>query len=87
MKITIKGIIFAAVILTFAACKSTSETNGPNEEPINSEVSLWLTSANESTLLEKQNVALNFVAAKASSFPFSNDILKGYCRIETRKAD
>lgn len=64
MKIALKGIIFAAVILTFAACKNTSENNGPNEEgPVNSEVSLWLTSANESQLLEKQNVALNFAPA------------------------
>jgi len=59
MNILSKETLAIAVILSFTACKSNTEKN--TTDPLQSEVSLWLTSADEKQLLEKQNIELNFL--------------------------
>lgn len=65
------GAIASIILIIACACsksnKSTTETPTTSTETIKTEVSFWLTKEDESALLKKQNIALNFSATSNSN--------------------
>ncbi|MCX2572947.1 glycoside hydrolase family 30 protein [Pedobacter sandarakinus] len=71
MKLTFNICIVFSILLSACACRKTTssstETNNSSNptanEPVKTEVAFWLTKGDQSELLKKQNVALNFAEA------------------------
>ncbi|WP_316796731.1 glycoside hydrolase family 30 protein [Pedobacter agri] len=64
MKTIFNTCLLASMLFASCACKknasTTSQNNKPETSPVKSEVGFWLTKGDQSQLLSKQNVALNF---------------------------
>ncbi|RZJ69748.1 MAG: glucosylceramidase, partial [Flavobacterium sp.] len=64
MKTIFNTCLLASMLFASCACKknasTTSQHNKPETLPVKSEVGFWLTKGDQSQLLSKQNVALNF---------------------------
>jgi len=58
--VKIRKIIIPVFLLSFVACKNNSKENSNTIDPGQSEISVWLTASDQSQLLEKQNIELNF---------------------------
>jgi len=70
---SIYGLGAAALSILIIACacskntKNTSEISPVPAEPVETEVSFWLTKGDQTALLKKQNIALNFSATSNSN--------------------
>ncbi|RZK03343.1 MAG: glucosylceramidase, partial [Flavobacterium sp.] len=68
----IYGLGLSVAVLIIACSCSKSPTNSTETppiytEPVKTEVSFWLTKGDQTALLKKQNIALNFSATSNSS--------------------
>ncbi|HWB91448.1 MAG TPA: glycoside hydrolase family 30 beta sandwich domain-containing protein [Puia sp.] len=87
-----KNVFFSILILAggFAACSKKSSpspvtpppTGGTSTTPVNSQVALWLTNPDKSSLFQRQNVALNFGSGLAVEPVITVDTTQRYQTID-----
>jgi glucosylceramidase len=87
-----KNVFFSILILAggFAACSKKSSpspvtpppTGGSSTTPVNSQVALWLTNPDKSSLFQRQNVALNFGSGLAVEPVITVDTTQRYQTID-----